>query len=56
MKVKYKTFRGMFSSWKKLFTQASEFATEIGKEHLISISHSEDSSSGIVTVWYWSDK
>jgi len=46
----------MFSSWETLFAQAAQFATEIGEEQIISISHSEDSSSGVVTVWYWSDK
>jgi hypothetical protein len=56
MKVKYQVFRGMFSSWETLFTQAAQFATEIGKDKLINISHSEDSSSGVVTVWYWSEK
>jgi len=52
MKVKYQIFRGMFSSWKTLFTQAAEFASEIGKENIISISHSQE----VVTVWYWSEE
>jgi hypothetical protein len=56
MKVKYRVFRGPFSSWKALFEQAAEFATEIGKEKLINISPSEDWSSRVVIVWYWSDK
>ncbi len=54
MEVKYKTFRGVFASWNSLFCQASEFATEVGPERLISISHSADNRDGIVTVWYWS--
>jgi len=55
MKVEYQIFRGTFSSWEKLFSQAAEFATEVGKEKVISISHSQD-YEGVVTVWYWSDK
>jgi hypothetical protein len=56
MKVKFRIFRGPFSSWDKLFTQAAEFATEVRKENVINISHSQDNWEGVVTVWYWSDK
>jgi predicted Zn-ribbon and HTH transcriptional regulator len=40
-------------SWQALFQDAADFATEIGRERLISISHSSDHSEGIVTVWFW---
>ena len=53
MKVEFKTFRGMLISWEDLFQQACEFATQIGKEKLINISHSDNHSKGVVTVWYW---
>lgn len=56
MKVKFKMFRGVFASWDKLFTQASEFATKIGRDKVINISHSDSHSDGVVTVWYWSDE
>ena len=52
-KVLFKVFRGVWTSWNDLFTEASNFAGAIGKERLISISHSEDQNDGIVTVWYW---
>jgi len=55
MQVKFEVFRGVFSTWQTLFAQAAEFATRIGKERLIGISHSDDHSDGIVTVWYWSE-
>lgn len=55
MKVEFRTFRGTLISWEDLFQQACEFATQIGKERLISISHSADHSRGVVTVWYWSE-
>ncbi len=53
MKVQYKMFKGVIKSWERLFEEATEFATEIGRDRLISISHSADHSEGIVTVWYW---
>lgn len=52
-KVLFKVYRGVWTSWNELFTEACKFATAIGKERLISISHSEDENDGIVTVWYW---
>jgi hypothetical protein len=56
MKVKFKTFRGIFCGWEKLNADAAEFATVIGKDRVINISHSQDYFEGVVTVWYWSDK
>jgi hypothetical protein len=53
MRVYFQVFRGTFASWDTLFTQAAEFATKVGKEWLIGISHSEDKDDGVVTVWYW---
>jgi hypothetical protein len=52
--VRYEVFRGTFATWEKLFTEAAEFATRLGPERLISISHSEDQQDGVVAVWYWS--
>ncbi|MFM7201839.1 MAG: hypothetical protein ACKO6N_13735 [Myxococcota bacterium] len=51
--VRFKVFRGIFSSWEKLFGEAATFATSLGPSKLITISHSEDKSEGVVTVWYW---
>ena len=53
--VEFKTFRGAWTSFDNLFRQAAEFASYLGKENLISISHSEDHDDGVVTVWYWND-
>lgn len=51
--VRYEIFRGTFSSWPELFDKAAEFATTLGAERLITISHSEDKDDGVVAVWYW---
>ena len=53
--VRFKVFRGTMTSWPELFRQASEFATQLGRERLITISHSEDQQDGVVAVWYWGD-
>ena len=53
MRVQFRAFRGLLKSWQNLFQEAADFATELGPERLISISHSEDANEGVVTVWYW---
>jgi hypothetical protein len=51
--VRFKKFRGTMVSWDELFAEAAEFAATLGRERLITISHSADNSDGVVTVWYW---
>lgn len=46
-------FRGTMASWPELFQQAATFATSVGRERLITISHSEDEQDGVIAVWYW---
>ena len=53
MGATYRIFRSSMATWDTLFEEASEFATGIGRDRLISISHSEDHSDGVVVVWYW---
>ena len=53
--VNFEIFRSETKSWSDLFNDASRFATEIGSENLINISHSWEGVQGIVTVWYWDD-
>jgi len=56
MKVKYKLFRGSFASWDELFTEAAEFASQIGPTLVINISHAVAGTDGTVAVWYWSEE
>jgi hypothetical protein len=53
--VRYEMFRGTLSSWPELFEKASSFATQVGPENLISISHSEDQQDGVIAVRNWGD-
>ena len=50
--VRYEIVRGTFSSWLELFDQAAAFATTLGTDRRITISHSEDKDDGVVAVWY----
>jgi hypothetical protein len=51
--ARYEVFRGTISSWDTLFAEAAAFATGIGPDRVIGISHSADQHDGVVTVWYW---
>ena len=55
MHVKYKHFKATLKSWDTMNREAAEFATELGKDRLISISHSSDHGEGVITVWYWAE-
>ena len=55
MQVKYKFFKSSFQSWDAMHAEVAAFATEVGRERLISISHSSDHNEGVITVWYWSE-
>ena len=54
--VQFRLFRSSMSSWQTLFEQAAAFADTVGREDVISISHSEDQNDGVVTVWYWGER
>jgi hypothetical protein len=54
--VRFEVFESSFKSWQSLFAEAATFAESLGPERLIGISHSEDGSTGVVAVWYWSDE
>ena len=53
--VRFEHFQGTLATWDELFARAAEYATRIGSERLISISHSADKLNGVVTVWYWGE-
>lgn len=55
--VCYEAFHGSFlKAWDTLFAEAAAFASQVGEDRLINISHSaQHSGHGIVTVWYWRD-
>jgi hypothetical protein len=53
MRVAFRVFRSMTKKWETLFQEAADFATSVGRDHVIAISHSQDKATGVVTVWYW---
>lgn len=55
MQVQFKMFRSTTQPWEVMFGQAASFATEVGLERLIGISHSHEGTIGVVTVWYWGE-
>jgi hypothetical protein len=51
--ARYKMFRSALTTWESLFAEAAEFASQLGPEQLITVSHSSDNGEGVVAVWYW---
>jgi len=51
--ARFRIFRSALTTWESLFVEAAEFATEMGPERLITVSHSSDNGEGVITVWYW---
>ena len=56
MRAAFRVFQMQSSepSWESLLRRAAEFASRLGPERVINISHCETSrSAGLVVVWYW---
>ena len=53
MQVRFQLFKSTMKSWDTLCAEAAAFASEKGKERLISLSVSEDHNEGVIVVWYW---
>jgi hypothetical protein len=53
MQVRFQIFRSTVQPWEVLFGEAAKFATTVGLERLIGVSHSHEGTIGVVTVWYW---
>ena len=54
MRAAFRSFESYEETWETLFRRAAEFASQLGPERVISISHSESiRSKGIVVVGFW---
>jgi hypothetical protein len=46
-------FKSSVKTWQTMLNEASDFASTIGEQRVISISHSCDNNTAVVVVWYW---
>ena len=54
--MRFEVFRATsFTTWEALFQSVADFATDLGRDRVVTISHSEDRGSAVVTVWFWED-
>ena len=53
MQVMFRLFKSTMKSWDQLCGEVATFASEKGKERLITISVSADHYEGVIVVWYW---
>jgi len=54
-RVAFRVFRSQWFGWEQLFGEAAAFATSVGPDRLVSISHPEDKKDGVIAVWYWEE-
>lgn len=54
-KADFKIFRSTFATWDSLCNEAAGFASTLGPENLITLSHSEDQEDGVIIVWFWTE-
>ncbi len=54
-RLAHRIFRGDPYSWDELFSEATEFATDLGPDRVVNLSHSTDKQEALVVVWYWTD-
>ena len=52
-RLTFRAYRSTTAPWQELFAAAARFASDIGPERVLNISHSADEDDGVVTVWYW---
>ena len=50
--MKFVQFRSATKPWSVLFSEAAAFAGQVGPQRLVSVSHSSDRNTGVVTVWF----
>ena len=53
MFTQYRMFKSSMKTWQTILNEASDFASSLGPDRLISISQSCDHSTAVVVVWYW---
>jgi hypothetical protein len=56
MRLFFKVFDSKMASREKLFKAAVEFANQVGRDQLLTLSHSEDRDNIVLTIWYWADE
>ncbi len=53
MYTHYRMFKSSVKTWQTMLNEASDFASTIGEQRVINISHSCDNNKAVVVVWYW---
>ena len=55
MQVRFKTFQSQFGLRERVLQKVAEYAQQVGRERLISISHTEERDNAVITIWYWEE-
>jgi hypothetical protein len=55
MRLFFKSFDSKMASREKLFKAAVEYANQLGRDRILTLSHSEDRDNIVITIWYWAE-
>lgn len=57
MRLRYKIYKTfiLFEGWAPICDEAAEFATRLGPDRVVSVSHSYSHRNASVIVWYWAE-
>jgi len=51
--ARFKVFKSNFDSWEIMSEEVAGFLTTLGPGNVIGVSHSQETHTGVIIVWYW---
>lgn len=54
-KMRFRRFNAVIKSWETVLQEAADFASSLGRDRVVTISHSEDHNKYDIVVWYWDE-
>jgi len=53
VRAKFKIIKSSYDTWEGMARQVAEALTALGPERVIGVSHSQETHTGVIIVWYW---
>lgn len=53
--MQHHMFESHTKAWEPFCQEVADFVTGLGPKKLVTISHSHDSTTGVITVWFHED-
>jgi hypothetical protein len=53
IRARFMLFKSLSDPWDVMAQKVADFLTTLGPGRVIGVSHSQESSLGVIAVWYW---